>query len=147
MATFEDILNEQGTLVYTNVGTSMMPLLRERRDLMIIRRYSHRLSRLDVPLFKRPDTGKYILHRVIWVKKDGYIVCGDNQWLPEHILESQVLGVLTAVNRDGGKMIDLSSNLKYKIYSHLWCDLYPIRAVIFLCRDIYKRVKRMITKH
>ena len=34
--TYEEVLDKHGKLVYRNVGTSMMPLLRQNRDLMII---------------------------------------------------------------------------------------------------------------
>lgn len=33
---FEEILHNQGKLVYTNTGTSMMPLLRQHRDGKVI---------------------------------------------------------------------------------------------------------------
>lgn len=75
---FEDILRTQGKLVYTNTGTSMMPLLRQHRDLLIIAPPpTDRLRLWDVPLYKR-DNGQYIMHRVLWVRKDDYIMCGDN---------------------------------------------------------------------
>ncbi|MBR4460670.1 MAG: hypothetical protein IKS26_04100, partial [Paludibacteraceae bacterium] len=62
VSTFEDILDCEGRLVYTNVGTSMMPLLRQRHDLMVIEKKGpERLHWLDVPLFKR-DNGQYVLH-------------------------------------------------------------------------------------
>ena len=35
---FEDLLQQDGYLVYTNIGCSMMPLLRERRDVIEIRK-------------------------------------------------------------------------------------------------------------
>ena len=34
--TFEEELEQNGKLVYTNVGVSMLPLLREGRDVMLI---------------------------------------------------------------------------------------------------------------
>ena len=34
--TFEEELSRSGKVVYTNVGVSMMPLLREGRDIMVI---------------------------------------------------------------------------------------------------------------
>ena len=59
---FEDILERDGQLVYTNTGNSIMPLLREHRDILIInRKTDKRLRILDCPLFKRDD-GKYVLH-------------------------------------------------------------------------------------
>lgn len=52
MTTFEGILAQQGVLMYTNTGDSMMPLLRQHRDVLIIRpKPEGRLSRLDVHLW------------------------------------------------------------------------------------------------
>ena len=36
-STFEEELKEKGILVYTNVGTSMRPLIRQGKDVMIIK--------------------------------------------------------------------------------------------------------------
>lgn len=135
--TFEEIIAQQGHLVYTNTGTSMMPLLRQHRDLLVIMpKPEGRLHRLDVPLYKR-DNGKYILHRILWVRKKDYILCGDNQWHPEcSISDRHIIGILDAVVRDG-KTIPLRStpehphvSWKYRLYVHLWCDFYLLRAPI-----------------
>lgn len=137
MATFEEIIAQQGVLVYTNTGNSMMPLLRQHRDLLVIKpKPEGRLSRLDVPLYKR-DSGKYILHRVLWVRKHDYVLCGDNQWYPERgITDRHIIGVLDAVVRNG-VTIPLRSTPEhphvswtYRLYAHLWCDLYVLRAPI-----------------
>lgn len=99
---FEDILRTQGKLVFTNTGGSMMPLLRQHRDLLIIAPPPKgRLKLWDVPLYKR-DNGQYIMHRVLWVRRHDYVMCGDNQWYPEvGISDRHIIGVLEAVNRDG----------------------------------------------
>ena len=136
LSTFEDILERDGRLVYTNVGTSMMPLLRERRDLMVIEKKGpERLHWLDVPLFKR-DNGQYVLHRVMWVRKNDYVICGDNQWYLERgITDKHILGVLTQVDR-GGKVLDM---------------FYPLRACWLIGRSVpgavVRRVKRYKMRH
>lgn len=143
-STFEEILEHDGVLMYRNVGDSMMPLLREGRDLMIIvRKTDKRLSVMDVPLFKRAD-GKYVLHRVMWVRKSDYIICGDNQWYPERgVSDSQILGVMTAVVRDG-KRIEMNS-LKMRCYSWYKWLTYPFRAVLlYATRSLWPRIKRKI---
>lgn len=143
--TFEEILEHDGVLMYRNVGDSMMPLLRQNKDLMIIiRKTGKRLSVMDVPLFKRKD-GKYVLHRVMWVRKSDYIICGDNQWYPERgIADCQILGVLTAVVRDG-RRIEMDS-FRMKCYSWLMWLTYPLRAVIlYAVRSLWPRIKRKIT--
>ena len=62
-STFEEELERNGILIYTNRGDSMMPLLRENRDLIHIRRVNGRCRKYDVPLYKR-DSGQYVLHRI-----------------------------------------------------------------------------------
>lgn len=146
---FEDIIAQQGHLVYTNTGDSMMPLLRQHRDLLVILpKPAVRLKRLDVPLYKR-DNGQYILHRVLWVRKNDYVICGDNQWYPERGIEDHhIIGILDAVIRDG-KTIPLREtpehpkvSWKYKLYVHLWCDFYILRApIIFILGKIKKFCK------
>ena len=51
-STFEEVLAEKGTLIYTNVGDSMYPLIKPR-DLLVIKRVELPLKRLDIPLYKR----------------------------------------------------------------------------------------------
>ena len=36
MTRFEDVIERDGRLVYTNVGDSMRPLIRQDRDILII---------------------------------------------------------------------------------------------------------------
>ena len=37
-ATFEEIINTKGFIAYTNVGYSMMPLLRQKKDIIEIKK-------------------------------------------------------------------------------------------------------------
>ena len=139
---FEDVLARDGRLIYTNVGTSMMPMLRPGRDLLVIEPPSGRLNRYDVPLYKR-DSGKYILHRVLKVQKNGYVLCGDNQWRREYgVSDRQIIGVLTVFVRDG-KEIPVT-DLRYRLYVHLWCDLFWLRAVGLWCLAMPGRVRRKL---
>jgi hypothetical protein len=150
VSTFEDILDREGRLVYTNVGTSMMPLLRQRHDLMVIEKKGpERLHWLDVPLFKR-DNGQYVLHRVMWVRKNDYVICGDNQWYLERgITDKHILGVLVQVDRDG-KVLDMRSP-KMRIYGLLQWFCYPLRACWLIGRSvpgaILRRIRRYKAKH
>lgn len=98
--TFEDILNTKGELIYNNVGDSMYPLI-QPRDLLIIKQCSKPLKKYDIPLYKR-DSGQYVLHRIIKVRRHDYVLCGDNRRLKESgITDRHILGVLTAIVRDG----------------------------------------------
>ncbi|MBR5345733.1 MAG: S24/S26 family peptidase [Clostridia bacterium] len=146
--TFEEALSEKGYIIYTNVGTSMLPLLRQRRDIIEIHKKdpTTRCKRYDVVLYKRGN--KYILHRILKVRTNDYVISGDhNIWREYGITDAQILGVMTRVIRDG-KSIDVSTNRLYKLYVHLWCDFYHVRvAILYLKRLAYaalRKVKRLL---
>ena len=144
MTRFEDVIERDGRLVYTNVGDSMRPLIRQDRDILIIEKPHSRLKKYDVPLYKR-DNGQYVLHRVLKVRPDDYVICGDNRYSKEYgISDRHIIGVLTAVVRDGKEMP--ITDWRYKVYVHLWCDLFPIRAIILKFISIPKRLKRKLKR-
>lgn len=143
---FEDMLNNRGFLVYTNVGFSMLPLLRQRRDIIEIRKKGpERCKKYDVALYKRGD--KYILHRVLKVLPDGYLIAGDhNTFVERDVTDKMILGVMTRVIRNGKDIY--MDNPWYRLYVHLWCDCWPARMlllrVIRKARGILGAVKRRL---
>ncbi len=144
MTKFEDVIAHGGRLVYTNVGDSMLPLIRQGRDLLIIEKPHGRLKKYDVPLYRR-DSGQYVLHRVLKVRDSDYVICGDNRYNKEYgITDRHIIGVLTAVVRDG-REIPVTA-LRYRLYVHLWCDFFPVRALILKAKKIPKRLKRRYEK-
>ena len=139
-STFEEQLEKNGKLIYTNVGDSMMPLIRQGRDLLIIEPVRGRLKKYDVPLYKR-DSGQYVLHRILKVRRNDYVICGDNRWAKESgITDRHIIGVLTAVICNG-REVSVNSR-KYKLYVHIWCDLFPVRAFILHAVNKLKRLMK-----
>ena len=137
-STYEAELQRHGKIIQRNVGVSMMPLLRQNRDVMIIERKTGRLKKYDCPLYKRAD-GKYVLHRILKVRENDYVICGDHCTKKEYgITDEDIIGVLTGVIRDG-KVIKTDNKL-YKIYYHLWCDLFYIRVAILSVKSLAARV-------
>ena len=124
-STFEEVLMRDGRLVYRNKGVSMMPLLRQERDLFVIERNSQRLRRFDVALFRRGK--QYVLHRVVKVLPEGYIIRGDNCIENEPVCEEQVLGVMTSFVRDGKETAVTVP--AYRVYVVIIYALYPPRVV------------------
>ena len=139
--TFEDLLDRQGYLVYTNVGVSMLPLLRQRRDIIEIRKKQGRCKKYDAVLYKRGS--KYILHRIIKVREKDYVIVGDNCFWREYgITDDQILGVMARVIRDGRTITP--DDWKYRLYVHLWCDFFPIRAAILYGKHVILAVGHKI---
>ena len=137
MISFEEELERSGKLVYTTVGISMNPMIKQDRDLSIIEKPKGRLKKYDVAFYKRPN-GQYVLHRVVKVLDDGYVILGDNCVNKEfNIKETQILGVLVSLVRNG-KEVDLNS-FGYKLYVRARYAHYPVRVIIF-------RTKRFLRK-
>lgn len=136
-STFEEEIRRKCKLYYTNVGDSMMPLIRQGRDILIISAVNGRLKKYDVPLYKR-DSGQYVLHRILKVRADDYVICGDNRWQREYgITDRHIIGVLTGIVRDG-KEISVTDK-KYRLYVHLRCDFFYVRAFILMVKHYIKR--------
>ena len=93
MRTIEEVLLETGKYIGPTVGVSMLPMLKNRRDTIVVKAKTERLRPLDVALYKRGDA--YILHRVLSVTDEGYIIRGDNCLYDEIVPEETVIGVLT----------------------------------------------------
>ena len=126
--TFEQVLREKGFLVYTCTGFSMLPLLRERQDIVEIRpKPEGRCRKYDVILYKRG--GQYILHRVLKVLPEGYLVAGDhNTFVDPAVTDDMILGVMVRVIR-GGKSVR-PTDWRCRLYVLLWCVPWRLRMAL-----------------
>lgn len=136
--TFEQELERKGTITYTCRGVSMLPLLRQQRDLFTITKRQSRCKKYDVALYKRAD-GAYVLHRIVEVLPDGYVFLGDNCLNKEYgIREQDVLGVMTSFVRDGKEYAaDAKRCLRY---AKVWYMLYPVRRLWKLLKMKLRRI-------
>ncbi len=139
-AAFEELLARDGCLVYRTRGVSMEPMLRQDRDLVVIRPPASRLKQYDVALYKRG--GRYVLHRVIGVENGHYLIRGDNTYRLETVPDSAVLGVLTAFQRRGRQYE--ATDRAYLRYARLWNAIYPLRFLCFRCRRRMGRLARRL---
>ena len=125
----EQVLKEKGYLMTLPFGTSMLPFIRPQRDIIVVRCYEGEAECRDVILYRR-NGGKLVLHRILKVDADGYVLCGDNQYKKEYgIKKEQVLGVLDGVYRDE-KYIDCKKSRGYKVYVKFWCSSLFTRRII-----------------
>ena len=108
-----------GTVTFTPNGTSMLPMLRDGEDVVVLSAPKGRLHLFDVPLYRR-DNGQFVLHRVIDFGRDGsYVMCGDNQFQKERgIRDDQIIAVMTGFYRKG-KMYR-PHYLRYRAYVNFW---------------------------
>ena len=106
----EEVLEQKGVYVSTTAGVSMYPLLRHRKDTIVIHSVEGRLKKYDIPLYKRGEA--YVLHRIVKVNPDNYVICGDNCLKREYgITDEQIIGVLSGIVR-GEHTIDIRVVMK-----------------------------------
>ncbi len=137
-STFEEELERKGKLTYICVGVSMLPLLRQRKDIITIAKKQGRCKKYDVALYKRPN-GSYVLHRVVEVREKDYVILGDNCVNKEYgITDENILGVMTSFVR-GGREYSVNNGL-YRLYSKLWYALYPLRRGLKKAKSTLGRI-------
>lgn len=131
--TYEQCLAEKGAMTYRIKGVSMQPMLRQGRDLFTVQQKKEaRCKKYDVVLYRRPPN-QYVLHRIIKVLPDGYVILGDNCIAKEYnIHDGDILGVMTSFLRKG-RSIQVS-DWRYQLYCHVWVFLHPVRI-------FFKRMK------
>ena len=118
----------------------MLPLLRPHKDIVEIRpKGEGRCRRYDVVLYR--VGGRYVLHRVLRVRPADYVIVGDHNIRPEYgVTDAHILGVMTRVIRDGRELG--MDQWRYRLYVHLWCDLFPLRAAILYLKTLVKKAAR-----
>ena len=138
--TIEEVLLSHGKYIGPTVGVSMLPMLKNRRDTIVVLPKTERLKRLDVALYKRGDA--YVLHRVLQPIEGGYIIRGDNCYSDENVPENAVIGVLSEFFRKGKHFY--CTDKKYLKYAEKRLKTYKIRRFFVLlkakCRNGAKRV-------
>ena len=144
---YEELLARDGQFVYTVRGISMLPLLRQRRDLIhVVRSQSAACRKYDVVLFPRPRRGggnDYVLHRIIKQLEGGaYWIVGDNCITGDTVPGKNILGVMTAFTRNG-KTIPVTDPW-YRLYVALWCAPCRLRMGLLRARAFAVRQWRKL---
>ena len=122
---FEEVLEKDGELIFTNVGYSMYPLIKQREDVLrIIKTDTYKKG--DIVLYKS-DIDHYVLHRILKIKKDKVILAGDYNYTKDKpITQDKILGLLTTITKKDGKVIDLSTDKKARKF--FYTNFFYIKA-------------------
>lgn len=108
-------------------GRSMLPMLRQGKDTVELKKASERLKKYDLPMYRGPG-GKYVMHRIVDVKDDHYVCLGDNTYVYEKVRREQIVAMVCAFYR-GDRRISVEAP-GYRLYCRFWCAAYPVRKLL-----------------
>ena len=109
----DEVVSSDGEFRLYPKGTSMMPLIREGADSVLLVKADN-VSKNDIVFYKR-DNGQFVLHRAVKIKKNTYVMCGDNQFkLEKGVRKDQVLAKVKGFYRD--ELYVDESNAEYAAY-------------------------------
>ena len=141
-SSIEQELARTGSLSYVTTGRSMQPFIRSGKDIVHLRakQPGERFSKYDVILYWRRNAQKYVLHRIVKVLPDSYLLCGDNCLEKEPgITDEQVYGVLTGITRNG-KAIRIHSK-GYLLIIRFWYAVFAPRVFAMRMRLRLKGIR------
>lgn len=108
-------------------GTSMLPMIRQGDDRVVLAPVSDAPEKYDVALY-RSDNGQYMLHRIVEVS-DTFTFMGDSRFASETgIRKEQIIGVMTGFYR--GENYYSAKHRGYRLYCVLWHGTRPVRHFI-----------------
>lgn len=137
---FEELLQKTGEYVTQVRGVSMFPMLRYRKDPVLIHPVVGELKPYDVAVYAKTD--RYVVHRVLEVRDNLYVIRGDNCIGKEYIPKCDIRGIVVGFWRFG-RYIPVENTL-YKIYAHVWVAINPLVRHMHRCKSLASAVKRTV---
>lgn len=98
MPMLKEQLDSGATVRLQITGTSMLPLLRNGKDSVLLRTACPP-KKGDIILYQRKN-GRYVLHRIVGFSGENFLCCGDNQWRKETVRPEQVQAAVCGYFRE-----------------------------------------------
>lgn len=138
LTTLEEGIAEKGEIMVSTSGISMWPMLRNRKDMVVVEKVTRPLKLHDVPVYRTPS-GKVVMHRIIKVKPNGqYVIRGDNLFRKEYYGDEDIIAVLKEFYRDGKRYVCAESKA-YKAY------IFYVRST-YIFRYAFRRFRGLLSK-
>ena len=134
VSVLKDMVEQGMEVSMTVVGTSMEPFLVHNRDKIYFRKPEGTIKKGDMVFYQR-ESGAYVMHRVMKVKKQQYYMAGDHQTFLEGPIEKkQIFAKVVSVEKDGVWITE--EDKLWKFYAVWWRRLFWLRKVVNKLRRI-----------
>lgn len=128
IAVLRELIEEGHQVSLLISGSSMSPFLIHHRDTIYFKKPDRELRVGDMVFYRRGN-GKYVMHRILRIRPEGFYMIGDAQWEIEGPLQrEQIFGLITAVERKG-KLIQ-PGDFWWEFFAKVWLRIIPLRRLI-----------------
>ena len=107
-----EVIGAGGEFTLRTHGVSMLPILSDGKDSVVLTSLPQKIRKGDVILYKK-ENGQYVLHRVVGVRADGYVTRGDNQTVNEYGVKHESV---IAIVKDSKRIA--VTDKKHRVYVH-----------------------------
>ncbi|NLD27088.1 MAG: hypothetical protein GX661_06990 [Acholeplasmataceae bacterium] len=119
-------LDQNGEVVFTVSGNSMLPFFRNQETEVTLEKPDRPLRRGDIVLFKYQN--HWILHRILKIKGETVKTGGDALTTVEMTSINDILAIVTKYQK-GDRLIDVRK-FSCRFRMRLWMFLRPIRKIL-----------------
>ncbi|MDR1653739.1 MAG: S24/S26 family peptidase [Prevotellaceae bacterium] len=134
----EKIISAGENVSITVKGRSMMPLLHNRRDAVVLAPVDTKtLAVGQIVLFRYNE--RHLLHRIVKIDGDNIVIQGDGTRSAENATRADIVAVAVAIIRKNRKKTMLPNRWE-NLYFRLWLLLKPFRRYLLA---IHRRLPKL----
>lgn len=126
MPVIKDLLDKNQEVLLTVSGTSMRPFYHHQKTVVKLVNSNDDYAKFDVVLYH--DQNKYKLHRILKIKDDYCIICGDGLKEVETIKKNQIFGKVIEHMYKNKVTIENEKSYRFKVW--IWASLKPFRRIL-----------------
>lgn len=135
----KEVVEKNGEFRLYPKGVSMLPTIREGIDSVVLVK-AEDIKKYDI-LFYLRDNGQYVMHRLIGLKGNNFIFCGDNQFEKELFKNKQnIIAKVKGFYRND-KYIS-GRDRKHLAFIKCWYMVLPMRLYLSKFIRLTKKIGR-----
>ena len=128
-------MEEGHTVTLRLKGFSMRPFLEDTRDKALMRKATH--PAVGDAVLAEIGPRHYVIHRIVKIEGDHVTLRGDGNIRTEHCRLSNIKAEMVGFYRKGRTTLDRTDGRKWKLYSWIWMQLFPVRRYLLAA---YRRI-------
>ena len=131
----EEKLGNNSDVTLLVKGSSMRPFFQSNQTSVTLRKVNTTLKKWDVVLY-RMSNNLIGLHRIVDIKGDYYVLCGDALMIKETIHKDAIMAVVCSFS-EKGQMTDVT-DLRYIRKVRWWVRFMFLRSVLLTYQKLVK---------